>query len=163
MRLRGWSVGLCLIFAATGSVPRTGSSAKTSPSESSNKPDPLGELRQRQQQALQYLSAGKYLEAANIYEAACPQETRYGRRQWAGWCWNNLGACRFAMFRYREALAAFLEARTNSEAAGDWANLASLNSNISSLYLQMGELDGAVRAAEQGLETLNRKQSPSAQ
>jgi CHAT domain-containing protein len=102
----------------------------------------------------------KYLEATSVYETACRDAVAAGKSEWAGMCFNNLGASYFATFRYGEAVRAFLQARTIAEAIHDWASLGALNTNISGIYLEMGDLDAAVAAAQQGADVSARKGFP---
>jgi CHAT domain-containing protein len=53
-----------------------------------------------------------------------------------------------------------VQARTLAEAGKDPANVATLNSNISSLLLQMGEVDAAAQAAEPALAGFSGKNFP---
>lgn len=80
-----------------------------------------------------------------------------GDLEWTGRCLTALGNCYFAMFRYRKALDQYVEARQFAETAHDHANLGGLDVNISSLYLVMGDLDGAIRSAEVGLANFDRQ------
>ncbi len=67
-----------------------------------------------------------------------------------------MGACQHGLFRYRDALQTWLEARRLSEGVADWVNLGSLGVNISSLYLVMGEFDAAADAAERAVKDADR-------
>ncbi len=118
------------------------------------------DLRARLSHAHQLLVDSKYLEATPLYETACRDAVAAGKGEWAGMCFNNLGASYFATFRYGEAVRAFLEARTIAEAIHDWASLGALNTNISGIYLEMGDLDAAVLAAQQGADVAARKGFP---
>jgi CHAT domain-containing protein len=160
MRKIGSSVCLILNLAGVGSVHKTVPSARTQLDPSPNRSAKRPELRAHLNQAYYLVAAGRYVQATQIYERACPEADALGQAEWAGRCWNNLGSSYFSMFRYREALSAFLEARRISRTSGDWANLANLGSNISSLFLNLGELDAAVDAAEQGLGALSHKEFP---
>jgi CHAT domain-containing protein len=107
--------------------------------------------------AYNHLRAGEYLQAIPIYEEACPNAVALTQ---AGRCWNNLASSYFSIFRYREALRAYLEARRCSRRARDWANLINISTNLSSLYVTMGDLSAAAAAAEQGMQALNRQEFP---
>ncbi len=95
-------------------------------------------------------------EAIVLLQNASQQAKLEGQLKYQGIFLSNLGACYFHIFQYPEALAAFIEARDLSERAGDHRTLASTNTNISSIYLQMNNLDAARTAAERGLAALNR-------
>jgi CHAT domain-containing protein len=118
-------------------------------------------LRARLNEAHQLLVDSNYQEATAVYESACRDSVAAGQGEWAGMCFNNLGACYFATFRYGEAIRAFLEARAIAVAIHDWASLGALNTNISGIYLEMGDLDAAVLAAQQGAEVSARQGFPA--
>lgn len=151
----------CLVLlslASFGSV-RTGSRAGVVKSDGSEDYWTAG-LRARLSEAHQLLVESKYLEATAVYETACSDAVAAGKSEWAGRCFNNLGASYFATFRYGEAVRAFLEARTMAEATHDWASLGALNTNISAIYLEMGDLDAAVLAAQRGADVSARQGFP---
>jgi CHAT domain-containing protein len=104
--------------------------------------------------------SGKYLRAQELYQHVCAGAKALGDTEWAGRCLTALGSCQFAMFQYRKALDSYIEARRFAEAGEDWANLGSLNANISGLFLQMGDLDAAAQSAQQALADFNRKDFP---
>jgi tetratricopeptide (TPR) repeat protein len=68
---------------------------------------------------------------------------------------NNLGGTRYQLFQYREALKSYLEARNLAARASDQEMLGAISFNLSSLYLQMGNVEAATESAEQGLRALN--------
>jgi CHAT domain-containing protein len=103
---------------------------------------------------------GKYLQAQELYQQVCVGAKALGETDWVGRCLTALGSCHFAMFQYRKALDSYIEARRFAESAGDWANLGSLNVNISGLFLQMGDLDAAAQSAQQALADFTRKDFP---
>lgn len=159
MSKHGASVCLILIVASVGLAP-TSPKAKTAASEPSQEEAAVAALRLILNQIYQFSRDGEYLRAQELCLKACPEARRLGRVQWAGRCLTLQGNCQFGLFRYREALNTYLEARKLAEAAPDWGNLGSLNANIGSLYLQMGDLDAAARSAEQGEEDFRRQNFP---
>ena len=150
---------LLLIVASIGSAP-TSPNAKTATSQPSREEPAVAALRSVLNQIYQFSRDGEYLRAQELCLKACPEARRLGRVQWAGRCLTLQGNCQFGLFRYREALNTYLEARKLAEAVPDWGNLGSLNANIGSLYLQMGDLDAAARSAEQGEEGFRRQNFP---
>jgi tetratricopeptide (TPR) repeat protein len=64
---------------------------------------------------------------------------------------NNLGSANFQLLRYRDAARAYLQARGIAETQGDREMLAAASFNLSSVYLQLGEVDAAREAAERGI------------
>ena len=68
---------------------------------------------------------------------------------------GNIGACRFALHRYRPALDSFLEAHHEAEAVNDRSGAAGLEVNIASLYTELGELDAAAEWIQDTIKRLN--------
>jgi CHAT domain-containing protein len=61
----------------------------------------------------------------------------------------SVAGARFGAFRYSAALEAYLQARRRALAAGDVADAAAIEANLSSLYLQVWDFDAAFQAGEQ--------------
>ncbi len=99
---------------------------------------------------------GKYVEAEALFKAAYAQAEKVNDIRREGRCLTYVGACRCCLFRYREALEAWLAARQRSEGIADWVNLGGLGVDISSLYLLMGEFDSAAQAAERAVADSER-------
>ena len=150
MRKIGSWICLSLTIAVVGSVQRTGPGAKTT-LPSSKDTAQIAAARALFSEAYQVFQSGEYLQAEELYRVAYQNALRNGRPDWAARFLTGVGNCRFATYRYRDALDTYLEARRISEAAADRANLGSLYGNISSLYLLMGDLDAAVSSAERSL------------
>src|SRR5262249_43998087 len=77
---------------------------------------------------------------------------RLGSMQSAVKFLNNLGSVHCAIFHYREAIQAYLQARDAATALGSQETLIALTTNLSSLYLQMGDVEAARETAEHGLK-----------
>lgn len=152
-----------LILAGAGLVlptnPPKRASLLTSPA---GNPQMIERLDRLDHGAYALARDGKYLDAQEQYRTVAAGAKALGDLAWAGRCLTAVGSCQFAMFQYRKALDTYLQARTLAESAGDWANLGSLNSNISGLFLQMGDLDAAVHYAEMALLNFNRGAFPGA-
>jgi CHAT domain-containing protein/tetratricopeptide (TPR) repeat protein len=69
----------------------------------------------------------------------------------------SVGACQFALHQYQSALQSFLKARRMAQLAGYKSVLAALDSNIASLYSQMGQLEPAAQWIEGTAESLGPK------
>jgi tetratricopeptide (TPR) repeat protein len=96
--------------------------------------------------------AGKYLAAIPIYQNGYAEAKRRGNLRSAVRFLNNLGSAHNQMFRYRDAIQAYLEARDLALAQRDRESLGALSVNLSSLYFQLGDIDAALESAKQGLE-----------
>src|SRR5574340_482493 len=59
----------------------------------------------------------------------------------------NIGSCRFAMLQYHPAMHAFIQARRLALRCGDMEAVAVASCNLSSLYLQLGDVDAGLRVA----------------
>lgn len=158
MSKTGSLVCVALIVASVGTVLWTGPTKKTRLFKPSS-PERAAQLRvpPRLNEAYQLLLSGQYLRAQELYRSVFEEAKRQGAAERAGRCLTAIGNCQFAMFRYRDALKTYLEARAFAEAAQDWANRGSLSANISGLFLQMGDLDAAAHSAEQALADFNRQ------
>jgi len=149
-----------LILASVGLVQSTGPATRKALDRPPS-PGPQGtEARRVYQSAYALAAEGKYLQARVLFRNSFTQFRALGDLQMAGRCLTSVGGTQFLLFQYRAALDSYLQARSFSEAGKDWANLATLNLNISSLLLQMGELDSAAQTVQQALTDYNRKNFP---
>ena len=147
-----------LILASVGLVQSTGPATKKAPPSSHG---PQGtEARRVYESAYALAAQGRYLQARELFRKSLTQFKASGDLQMAGRCLTSVGGTQFLMFEYRAALESYQQARAFAEAGKDWANLATLHLNISSLLLQMGDLDGAAYNAQQALAGYNRKSFP---
>ncbi len=96
----------------------------------------------------------EYLLASEVYASGYQTAIRTGDRSSALRFLNNLAGCQFAMFRYREALKAYLEARRLARALNDTEMVAAVSTNLSSLYLLVEEPGAGIEAAREGLVLL---------
>ncbi len=96
-------------------------------------------------------SAG-YGAAIPAYRASADAAIAMGDFDYSVKFLNNLGACQMGIFQFQAALKTLTEARQLAESGGYRAMVASLNSNISSLYEQMGNLSDAAKAAEEAAQ-----------
>ncbi len=104
--------------------------------------------------------AGQYQKAARIFEKGCSEAKQAGDLYMAVRFLNSLGSCQYAIFQYREAMKAYLEANRMAEKTGDWKMAAAISSNISSVYAQMGDLEAARQSAERALLALRGRNQP---
>jgi len=98
--------------------------------------------------------AGQYMQAASHFLARTQQALACGNLSQAVSSINDLAGCHFATFQYKQAMRHYLEAKRLAEQAGVRDHLPGLWANISSLYFQLGEVEAARYAAEQGLRSL---------
>ncbi|MCS6953062.1 MAG: CHAT domain-containing tetratricopeptide repeat protein [Bryobacterales bacterium] len=96
----------------------------------------------------------QYAEASRLFEQAYEEARSRGERSQAVRLLMNLGNCHFASFRYLDAIQAYLRARWEALDLGDRDTVAALSANLSSLYLQLGDLPSAKVALEESLRAL---------
>jgi len=140
-------------------VHKTGPTQETPPFGQSQIPPSTAREDLRRQASALYQSRN-YLQAEALFRSVYNTDRAVGDLRHAGRSLTWIGACEHGLFRYRDALQTWLEARQLSERVADWGNLGSLGVNISSLYLVMGDLDAAAGAADQALACANRGDFP---
>ena len=96
--------------------------------------------------------AGRSLEAIRVYESGCLEARRRQDPRSELRFLNNLASANYKLFRYRDALKAYLQARELAASQGNQEMLAAIYFNLSSLYYQMGAFDAATESAKQGLD-----------
>jgi CHAT domain-containing protein len=99
--------------------------------------------------AKQYREAGDFARAEALYDRAYVLAQQRRDRRAAILYLSALGSCRRFQFQYRTALAAYLEAKELAQSIGDRLNLGGVLLNLSSLYLEGGDVDSALQAAEE--------------
>lgn len=110
------------------------------------------ELLELRHQGNALLRASQYPRAIRIYENGYAEAKRRGSLRSAVRFLNNLGSAYYQLFRYRDAIQTYLKAREISRLQGDRETLGALSVNLSSLYFDMGDIDAALEAAEEGLK-----------
>jgi len=106
-------------------------------------------------QAAETYGHGQYGDAANHFESLRRAALAVRDDYIAGRATGNLGACQFALRQYQPALRSFLEAHRLADHAGDTSYAAVLDTNIASLYSQMGELEAAAQWIKGSLERMS--------
>src|SRR5260221_11008505 len=85
--------------------------------------------------------AGAFQQAAELYQQGF--QIAIERKDWghAIQFLSNVGGSRFALFQYREALQAYLEAKRLTESHSNPRRYPLAYSNLSALYLELGNLN----------------------
>ena len=101
------------------------------------------QLRTQLDRGNQLFHSGHYIQANQVFISV-----RKSARQAAVWdlaarAGGNTGSCQFALHQYQLALPSYLDARRLAALASDWSEVAILDSNIASLYSEMGDLEAA--------------------
>jgi CHAT domain-containing protein len=112
------------------------------------------ELTQLRNQGNKLFEDGQYVRAARTYESGYEMAKSRGDLPAAVRFLNNVGSARYRLFQYREAVKAYLEARSLAGHAGDGKQIGALCFNLSSLYLEMGDVEAAAQSARKGLDVL---------
>jgi tetratricopeptide (TPR) repeat protein len=99
--------------------------------------------------------AGRYQEALPRFEAARAVAVNAHTPREAARALANIGACQFALHRYRPALQSFLDAYHQAVAVNDRSAAAGMDVNIASLYTELGELDAAAEWIQGTIQRLN--------
>src|SRR5262249_50569335 len=86
-----------------------------------------------------------YLDAIHGFETTRSAALRASLPDLAARALGNIGGCQFALHQYPAALATFKQTLQENAAAGDTSAAAVFNTNISSLYTEMGELETAAQ------------------
>ncbi len=100
--------------------------------------------------------AGKYAEAARAFRHGYEESIQQGDVRSALRCLNSSGACWLAALQYCDAARALLAARRLAESRRDWEMAGVVSLNLTSVYLQMGELSSALEETRRALGALDR-------
>lgn len=99
--------------------------------------------------ARELYDAGNFAAAEPLYLRAYGLARRAGDQVGAARMLMSVGGARFAAYHYRGALTAYLDAERSALLAGDLADAAAVEANLASLYLELWDIDSAVRSSEQ--------------
>jgi len=124
---------------------------RRTPSAGVQEPSDLTRLRE---QGNTFFESGQFVRAAQVYESGYKMATDRGQLPSAVRFLNNLGSARYQIFQYRDAVKAYLGARQLAAQVGDRETLGALCFNLSSLYLDLGDIDAASQSAQQGLDAM---------
>jgi len=156
MQTKAVLVCLLLLSPSIGTARKpAANSAGEERSEYRDKPV-ASELVALSERAKSLVQSGEYIQAAEVNRKGYAEAMARGFPGAALRFLNDVGNCWFALSRYQRAMDAYLEARKLAEQIGDWEIAGALSMNVSSLYLQAGEVSGAAEAAREGLSALEK-------
>jgi CHAT domain-containing protein len=112
-----------------------------------------------QQAARRYRAAGDFAAAEKLYQQGYEEAQRHDIYAQVKYL-TSIAGCRMALFEYRSALKALLEARRLAARIGDREDLGAIAGNLSSLYLQMWDVGAAMEAAEEGRAVMDSLRQP---
>ena len=95
---------------------------------------------------------GDFAAAESIYRRGAAAAALHHDAIARAWCVSGIGDARLAVFDYRGAMAAYLEAKPFAERARDPVSLGAIEANLASLYQQIGDSDSALRAAGEAVQ-----------
>ena len=111
-------------------------------------------LRRHGRDIYKLLSEHHLAETVPLYLNASQEADELGDSEYTAKYLINAGGVQLMLFRYQDALSTMERARKAAEKAGDLDYAATANSNIASLYLQMGNLSSAAVAGDRALKGL---------
>src|SRR6516225_7823880 len=141
----------CLLLVTLGLLTACTAHGVSNPNRHGANEEPAQLVELRQQGNAAFL-AGEYHQATQIYETGLKQAKRSGNLSSAVRFLNNLGTLQYRMFRYRDAIQTYLEARGLAASQGNKETLGALDFNLSALYFDMGDIEAALESADQGLK-----------
>jgi CHAT domain-containing protein/tetratricopeptide (TPR) repeat protein len=100
----------------------------------------------------QIILKGEFQRAMPLYRQAADQAKAQGIISYQIKFLSDLSNCQFAMFHFQDALATMKESRALATDIHDNRDLAKIDSNMSSLLKEVGNLEAAANVAEDGLK-----------
>ncbi len=104
--------------------------------------------------------AGEIEKAEPLYRKAADEAKAKNLPAYQVKFLSDLGNCQLALYQFRASLKTMEEARTIAKKIHDGRNIAKLDSNISSLFLEMNNLEEAAKAAEDGMASWDAVEIP---
>ena len=156
MRTAGVFACCALLFPLTGTVAPDGPPHRAKPLTPGQSKPPLWlELRSQLSRGNQFFYQGRFDQANQIFSSVYSQSRAARFPDLTARAGGNIGSCQFARHQYQSALRTFLEARAVAVKIADWSETAALDTNIASLYSEMGNLDTAASWMQGALERMS--------
>ena len=111
-------------------------------------------MRRHGHQAYTLYGQHKFTEAVTAFLAAAHEAELLGDYEFTARDLINAGGIQLLLFRYQDALSTMERARKAAEKTGDNEFIAIADSNMATLYLQMGNVNGAAVTAARALSLL---------
>jgi CHAT domain-containing protein len=99
---------------------------------------------------------GDYAALEKLYRHAIAEARRAGNLHAQISYWTALGNTYVFLYRYAEAVDAYIQARELATAIGDWEAVGAVAPGLSSVYLLVGDETAARDAAENGLMAMRK-------
>src|SRR5262249_42326947 len=116
---------------------------------------PSADLRDLLDRANSLRRAGKHAEAAGVFTQGYKFAVARGQAVAMGVFLWGMGNCDVARNQHHAAIESFLAARKIFESRGDSNLTSSLDKNLASVFIQLGEYDAAIDAATRALAGLS--------
>lgn len=156
MRTAGVFACCVLLFPLIGTVSPDGPPHRAKPLTPGPAKSPLWlELRSQLTRGNQYFYQGRFDQANQVFTSVYAQSQSARFPDLSARAGGNIGSCQFARHQYQSALRTFLEARALAVKISDWSETAALDTNIASLYSEMGNLDTAASWMQGALERMS--------
>lgn len=107
------------------------------------------EALQLRQAARHWITEGNFDQAERAFRHGADVAAQHRDLAGQAGFLEGVGSARFAGIHYRGALDAYLQARSFAERGRDALILGGVDANLASLYQQMGDVDSAIRSAEE--------------
>jgi CHAT domain-containing protein/Tfp pilus assembly protein PilF len=143
-----WGAGGSIVFGFTLLLVGSPQAARRNIGTAALEPVEFSELRTT---ANRLFGSGAFGEAADLYASGYRRSVSARNQHSATLFLTGLGGAKFATYQYQDALEAFFEARRIAESRNDFTSLGMIWSNLSSLYLAVGDLRASRVAAERAL------------
>jgi CHAT domain-containing protein/Flp pilus assembly protein TadD len=98
-------------------------------------------------------SSGRCAAGLLTFQSALEAAQRNGDIDWRIKLESNIGSAYYTLSRYREAIQSFVAARKLARSTGRQTYAAVIDVNLASLYILIGDLDGADLVAAEALRT----------
>jgi len=155
-KLASGLVFLCCIGAGGGSFPPPKATPTTPPIRELTDNDARAAL-EALRRGRNLFFAMRYREAAGVYRTGLEIASRLNNKDLRVRLLVSLGNCSLAVQEYRAALRFYLEAGHIAATTADPELKLMIASNISALYLQLGDVNAGLHSIEHGLRILRNR------
>ena len=97
-----------------------------------------------------------YASSLRLYQQGYAQNLTEGDKSAALWFLQGIGGSQLGLYKFRDALTSFLEARRLALELKDTTNLGKAAGNLASLYIETNDFTSARDTAQQALDYLKR-------
>jgi tetratricopeptide (TPR) repeat protein len=146
----------CLIL-----IPLGGSVQTTARNRGAERSAQARALSGSLQHGEQLFRQGRYQEAATVFHAVEEDSRSQGLSSISVRALGNLGACELLLRQFQTALQTLVEARRRAELERDSSTAALIETNIASVYVQIGEYNAAADWVQRSIARLSGRDRAS--